>query len=123
MVSVCGLSERKLPSDACPSGVLILKVDGMSVGGSEAGTIIFVRNDHDKQTDTVRFRVHRDEIFLPFVNKQRMDCDGWTEGCTIDDSMQVISWCDGDLQQIATVGNTKHRLNPMKIKSRMTHRY
>ena len=117
-VSVCGLTERELPTEQCPSGVLVLKIAGLCIGEASAtGTVIFVRNDNDKQTDKVRFRVYRDDVFLPFVSRQRTLCDGWNEGCDIDDSLRVVSWCDGDIQQIATIveDETLQKFKSLKI--------
>jgi len=108
-VSVCSLSERELSVKDCPSGVLILDLAGLCIGGCGVnvgstlkGCIIFVRNDNDKQTDKVRFRVYRDRVFIPFVETLRADVDGWQKGDPVEDDLRVVSWADGDLAQAAT---------------------
>ena len=79
-VSVRGLTERELSVQECPSGVLILDLAGPCIGGvgvnagsTTKGCIIFVCNDHDKETDKVRFRAYRDRVLLPFVESQRAE--------------------------------------------------
>lgn len=57
-VSVCGSNERELSIVDCSSGVLILDVAGLCVGGagvnvgsSNEGCMIFACNDQDRQTE------------------------------------------------------------------------
>lgn len=122
-VSICGLNERELPVQDCPSGVLILDIAGLCIGGAGInagstlkGTIIFVRNDQDKETDKVRFRAYRERVFLPFIEEIRAE-DGWTKGEPVDEEMRVVSWRDGDIAQVATIveDNTMELYKEMKI--------
>ena len=109
-VSVCGLSERELPNDKC----LILEIEGMCIGGGgvsvgkkDVGYLILMRtsSDKDEVPDKQRFKYYRDKILLPFVKQSRQEYDGYNEEeCgTIPKELSAVSWCDGDLSQIASV--------------------
>eukprot|EP00957_Ditylum_brightwellii_P058801 4457769-Ditylum_brightwellii.AAC.1 len=82
-VSICGLTEDKLPYQDCKSGVLHMQVEILCINGGN-GT---------------------DNIFVPFVEHQRYMNDGWVEDDPIEDHMKVISWFDGDMAQFDTVIN------------------
>ena len=52
MVSVAGLSEEDLPKKTCPSGILLLKIEGLCPGqGNDYGYLCLVRNNNDGETD------------------------------------------------------------------------
>ena len=51
-VSVLGLNSRELPVDTCPSGVLVLPIEGLAIGGVDPdcraiGYVAFVRAEKD----------------------------------------------------------------------------
>ncbi len=61
-----GLSESELPKETCPSGILIVKCPGLSIGGSNVmdaeaamGYIALIRHDAlDKEWDSVEKRLY-----------------------------------------------------------------
>ena len=102
-VSVLGLTEREMPEDQC----ITLKIQGLCVGGcvnvgdKQHGWLVFMRNDIS--SDKIRYHIYRDEVFLPFVRNTRSDFCGWIEGTPIPETLQAVSWCDGDLPQIENI--------------------
>ena len=77
-VSVCGLTERELPTKDCMSGVFVLKVNGLCVGGiGQDAFVIIIQNNGDKETDRVCSQAYQDKILLPFIQRQQIDCNGW----------------------------------------------
>jgi hypothetical protein len=42
-------------------------------------------------------------VFLPFVRQSRTWFDKWVPNTPIPDELSSVSWCDGDLAQIATI--------------------
>ena len=58
----------------------------------------------DRPCNSIGFcRVYRERILLKFIAKQRNDCCGWKDDMPITDSMTAVSWCDGDLAQVAVI--------------------
>ena len=53
-ISITGLNKRELPVDTCPSGVLLMKINGLSaeananIRNTAPGYVCFVRNQKDK---------------------------------------------------------------------------
>ena len=73
-ISVCGLTKAELPTLTCPTGLLAIEVEGLSVGGGgvtvgnkSKGWIVFVRSDPG--ADEKRYRFYRDRVFLPFIRQ------------------------------------------------------
>ena len=116
-VSVCGLSEREMPSD--PS--VVLEVEGLCVGGggvsmnNKKGCVMFMRGDSG--AEKCRYNYYRDKVFLPFVNNMRLKYDGFdsNSGTVIPENLTVASWCDGDLGQIASIVNDFGTYNRNRI--------
>jgi hypothetical protein len=111
-VSVCGLTEAELPKETCPEGILKIKIEGLCVGGAGVavgtkghGWLVFVRTDSDKKADQKRHTCYRDNVLLPIIQKSRAEFDGSQENEAMKDEDQVVSWCDGDLAQVATIAS------------------
>ena len=105
-ITVCGLSEREMPTDSC----IVLKIQGLCVGGSgvsvgpqQYGYLCFMRGDG--KMDKNRYKNYRDKVFLPFVEATRSDYADLEKGTVIPADLQAVSWCDGDLAQIDNVVN------------------
>ena len=63
-VSVCGLTEAELSKEECPSGVLLLAIEGICVGnGNDIGYLMLVRNDNNGITDKTRYKTYRGNSF------------------------------------------------------------
>jgi hypothetical protein len=66
-ISVTGLSEAELPSETCPSGMLVMKVKGLAIGANvnvdceSVGYVVFLRKCDTNELDTRRFTYYRDE--------------------------------------------------------------
>ena len=55
----------------------------------------------DAGYDKVRYRIYRDQDFLPFVAKTRSKYGGRQEGTPIPDNLQGVSWKNCNYAQIA----------------------
>ena len=101
--STLGLTRREMPKES----IIMLKVAGLCVGGGvgaeQDGWLMFFRNDNDKMMDKNRYKIYRDEVFIPFVQKIRTVFADWVEGTPIPEDLFAVSWCDGDLAQIASI--------------------
>ena len=67
-ITVTGLSERKFPKEISPW----IKINSLCVGGysvtlgnTEAGFVMLMRGK--KGSEVLRYRVYRDEVFIPFI--------------------------------------------------------
>ena len=109
-VSVSGLTEAELPKEKTPSGLLVLAIEGLCIGGHSlvplgnerlpVGYLLLLRNDNDGEQDKKRYKWIQENIFLPFVASNRKQHDDWIEGTPIPQSMMAVSWSDGDNAQI-----------------------
>ena len=98
-VSAVGLTPREMPSCQCITlqlKGLCIGGDGINVGAEQQGTILFMRNDVEKG-DVKRYKIYRDEVFLPFVQRSREEFSEWKRGMAIPDHLTAVSWCDGAL--------------------------
>ncbi|CAB9496116.1 hypothetical protein SEMRO_1_G000930.1 [Seminavis robusta] len=107
-ISATGLTERELPRSKCPSGVLVLEIEGLHIGGGgvtafgeQNGFVMFVRNDDDKLTEKVKVEAFLDRCLFPFVSRLRQK-RGWQPGTPVPDSMTFVTWLDGEMAQLAT---------------------
>jgi hypothetical protein len=73
-ISVSGLLEEELRTATCPSGMLVVEIDGLTVAGGGVtvgakliGHVLFIRNDNDRDKDKKRVRYYRDHVLLPFA--------------------------------------------------------
>ena len=76
---------------------------GISLGNTQKGYILFMRGG--EKVDKERYKLYRDKIFLPYVNDTRNKYDSFLhDGITpIPDALTAVSWCDGDISQIANI--------------------
>ena len=109
-VTVSGLTETELPVETCPTGILHLDIEGLSIGGGGVtaggvgkGSLVFIRNDSDRDKDKKRVRYYRDHVFFPFVDNLRRLYSSWEPGMPVSEEMRVQSWCDGDNAQIQSI--------------------
>eukprot|EP00978_Attheya_sp_CCMP212_P035450 scaffold154393_cov54-Attheya_sp.AAC.7 len=72
-VSVAGLTKAELPKEKTPSGLLVLGIEGLCIGGHS---------------------------LVPMGNAQLPHGDWIEEGTPIPQSMMAVSWSDGDNAQI-----------------------
>jgi hypothetical protein len=63
--TVSHLTEEELPVATCPTGILSLKIEGLSIGGGGfqidamgTGHLVFIRNDYDRDKDKKRLRYY-----------------------------------------------------------------
>jgi hypothetical protein len=105
-ITVYGLSADELSPTECPSGILILEVPGLCIGGGvdprhkEIGYICFIRSDGPNDVEAERFGLYHDMCFLPFVRTLRELYNGESTG-QVPDEQTVVSWFDGDRAQLA----------------------
>jgi hypothetical protein len=103
-ISVTGLSEKELPSETCPSGMLVMKVKGLAIGANvnvdceSVGYVVFLRKSDTNELDTRRFTYYRDEVYLPFIETIRKSM-GYEPGTPVPEVLTVVSSQDGDAEQ------------------------
>ena len=109
-VSVVGLTERELPEDMC----IPMRIEGLCVGGGGVnvgwkgdGWLVLMRggSENNDAPDKQRYKYYRDNVLLPFISQSRKEFDGFDDesGISIPTNLTAVSWCDGDLAQIASV--------------------
>lgn len=120
-----GLSEAELPSDACPSGMYITKVPGLTIGGSDImqeghGCVVLVQsNAMNSDWDSVEKRLFeecQERAFYPFVAKIREVDYGWDPSTPAPEWLCCAAWCDGCTPQLAALVDTKvHTLDEQSL--------
>ncbi len=112
-VTVSGLSEEEMPNKP----FLHMKVPGLCIGGGGTtvnnpgmGHVFFMRRKEG--ADKVRYKHYQEQILLPFINGVRKELDDFdvSIGTSIPKKLTAVSWCDGDLAQVATIVNDIDRL-------------
>ena len=74
-VTFLGLSERELPKETFPSGVLVMPIQGLAVGGvdpsctSVSYVALFVQAGKDAEKQN--FKHYQQAVFRPYVSKKR----------------------------------------------------
>ena len=123
-ITLSGLSDSKLPTVTCPSEILHVEVEGLTVNGGGVtpgskgiGHIVFVQNDGDSQTNKKRVRYYCNSITLPFVELLQNKIKEWSVGEEISEDMNVRLWQDSDIAQVAvlTLTSTINKFNENKI--------
>ena len=77
--------------------------NGVTVGNEQQGHVFFMRSE--KGADKARFKYYQDNILIPFINDSRKEYDDFdsTAGTNIPSTLTAVSWCDGDLSEIASI--------------------
>ena len=101
-VSFLGLSERELPKDSCPDGILVLPIEGLSVGGVDpdcksVGYIVFVRGGKDQEKQN--FRYYQETVFRPYVERKK----NLATGVPASEEDRSVSCSDGGGAQLTTL--------------------
>mmetsp|Transcript_22807 Transcript_22807/g.34556 ORF Transcript_22807/g.34556 Transcript_22807/m.34556 type:complete len:638 (+) Transcript_22807:612-2525(+) len=62
--------------------------------------------------DRIRYEYYQREVLIPFINGVRKELDDFdaSAGTSIPKKLTAVSWCDGDLAQIATIVSDIERL-------------
>ncbi|KAL7498904.1 hypothetical protein ACHAWT_008594 [Skeletonema menzelii] len=112
-VTVSGLSEEEMPNKP----FLHMKVPGLCIGGGGVtvgneceGHVFFMRKMEG--ADRTRYEYYQREVLIPFINGVRKELDDFdaSAGTSIPKELTAVSWCDGDLAQIATIVSDIERL-------------
>ncbi len=105
-VTVSGLSEEEMPNKP----FLHMKVPGLCIGGGgvtlgnkEEGHVFFMRKEEG--ADKKRCELYLKEVLIPFVNGVRKEVDDFDAeaGTSAPATQTAVSWCDGDICQIASI--------------------
>jgi len=101
-VSVLGLNARELPLDTCPSGILVLPIQGLAVGGvnpdcKTVGYVAFVRSGKDLERDN--FQHYQKTVARPYIMKKK----NIPEGTSPTEEQRSVSWSDGGGAQLGAL--------------------
>jgi len=97
------LNERELPKDKCPSGILIVEFEGLSVGAAadrrnrEVGYVCFVRQGVN-ESDI--FNAYIKQVYLPHIEFLRKGLDHIAK-----DDLFCVSWLDGAQPQMKNISS------------------
>jgi hypothetical protein len=99
-IHISGLSEKEMPSQHTPNGVLIVDVPTLSCGVPDRipgvpdhGYLVFTRSDGTKSVNVNQFRYYIQHVLEPFIDAER-------SGYGLPPNMPAVSWCDGASEQI-----------------------
>ncbi|KAL7552482.1 hypothetical protein ACHAWF_015738 [Thalassiosira exigua] len=107
VVTVTGLTEKELPGDKDCIDILVpglgIGGGGVGVGSDVVGHLILQRNTEGANAQRCKY-IHKN-VFIETVNKIRKEVDGVDVklGDRIKKELTAISYCDGDLGQIAAI--------------------
>jgi len=100
-ITVTGVTERELPRDVCPSGILYIKIPGLCLGAAQDlrhDTVVYVafyrteRCEVSQSTAEQRkFSFYREHILKPFASKVREDLYGSVKVTPIHDELTAHS--------------------------------
>ena len=115
-----GLNARELLESTCPSGVLVIKIPGLCVGGAVDpcatfgegfGYVVFMRGkDEGANEDSpqlINFTHYRRNVLHPFVECIRENLHEFVKGTEIPPRLMCVSWTDGDINQVAAIKKTE----------------
>jgi hypothetical protein len=103
------LSEKELPTETCPEGFLVLPIKGLAVGSAtdvfnqQLGYVCFIRRTGESSADLRRYKHYRNAILLPFIKELCLAHDYHEPGNEVPEELTAVSYCDGDLPQIAAI--------------------
>lgn len=90
-ITVTGLTASELDVDCCPSGMLVLQIRGLCIGGAvnpnnnDIGYLGFTRSDGANNIDQRRHEYYRQNVYLPFIQATRRHFDMIEPGAEIPD--------------------------------------
>ena len=91
----------------------------MNVGCKDDGYLVLMRSGcgNNNTPDKQQYRYYRDNVLLPFISKSRLeyDNDNDQDDCRIPDELTAVSWCDGDLAQIASIADDVEIFSEHKV--------
>jgi len=96
-ITVTRFTERELPRDVCPSGILYIKIPGICIGSAQdlwhdaVGCVAFdcteICEISQSTAEQRNFSFYREHILKPFVSRVREDSYGWVKGTPIPDEL------------------------------------
>ena len=102
---VYGLTEKEMPRDISPTGIIFQPIVGLCYGGAQdsqnttIGHVVFMRTGRDGEgnisNDQVHHERYRNEIFLPFVEGTRrtyLGSDGWSPEDAVENEALWVGW-------------------------------
>lgn len=78
-ITVANLTERELPERDHPSGIFVMPIKGLCVGGvnpfcTSVGFIVFMRKGEG--VDSKNFKYYREHVYRPYVQAKRYRAEG-----------------------------------------------
>ena len=117
-----GLSEKELPVETCPSGVMYIEISRLDYGAGQdlrhnkIGYVAFDRTNSNsasgKTTEVRNFEFYRDEVLIPFFSLIQEKVYGWIPGSAIPNELTAVSWINGGKSQLDSMldENTHRRI-------------
>ena len=125
-ITVTGLTERELPKEGCPSGVLHIAIKGLCVGAAQdlrhdaIGYLTLYRREKCKVTQTTaeqrNFPFYRKEVLLPCIALVRENIYGLKKGDPVPDALTAVSWSDGAAVQFNTIADERQQEMDSELK-------
>jgi len=121
------MSEEELPLSTCPSGRLVLRVEGLSSGAAvdvlnkDVGYIVFLRSRTSSSAghespEAANFAWYRNNVFLPWLQEVRSVVLGMVPGEEVPEHLAAVSWLDGGGPQLAAVTSEHHTRECLKYR-------
>ena len=125
-ITVTGLTERELPKEGCPSGVLHIAIKGLCVGAAQdlrhdaIGYLTLYRREKCKVTQTTaeqrNFAFYRKEVLLPFIALVRENLYGLKMGDPVPYELTAVSWSDGASVQLNAITDEQQQEMDSELK-------
>ena len=103
-ITFTGLTERELPISTCASGVLVIPISGLCIGGGSLnvdckteGFAVFTRKGKD--IETINFSHYRENVFRPYVKSKR----GKPSDIPLSEANRIVQWQDGGSSQLKAI--------------------
>ena len=119
-ITVTGVTERELPRDICPSGILYIKIPGLCLGAAQdlrhdaVVYVAFYRTERFEVSQSTaeqrKVSFYREHILKLFASKVREDLYGWVKVTPIHDELTTACWVDGASVQLGFIVSKNQQL-------------
>ena len=108
------LSASELPADKCPSGFIVMEVEGLAPGAASdpfnmgLGYITFTHKEGTEGMEKSKYRFHRTNVMIPFLQQIRRTYDKQPSDCEVLEEFTAVVSSDGDHGQVALLVDQQH---------------
>ena len=128
VAAVTGLTQHELPTESCPSGMIVITVPGFCIGASvdvyaqQPGYIVFLAESTagDSSRGQEFFDWYNENVMDPFIARSRELFDLCPEGAPVPEKATSVLWTDGGIDQLRAITRPARSAKDKKLKQSRT---